>query len=91
MSVDFSSVQNHYERAVFDELLEARQRFPTIGDEWIPDVACVALNMLPVRYVRHPVDLCFYMSNADRAAMNLAVQKAVQDALVFMVERMTKD
>jgi hypothetical protein len=90
MSVDFSSVRNHYERAVFEELLEVRQQFATIGDELLPDVACLALNRLPVRYVRHPVDLCFYMSNADRAEMNRAVQQAVQEALQFMSERLAK-
>jgi hypothetical protein len=90
MSVDFSSVQNHYERAVFERILESRWDYPLISDEALPDVACLALNKLPVRYVRYPVDLCFYMTNKDRGDMNQAVHEAVHDALRFMSERLAK-
>ena len=90
MSVDFSSVQNHYERAVFEQVLESRWNYPLISDASLPDVACLALNKLPVRYVRYPADLCFYMTNDDRAEMNRAVQQSVQDALQFMSERLAK-
>jgi hypothetical protein len=53
-------------------------------------VACLALNKLPVRYVRYAVDLCFYMTNDDRAEMNRAVHQSVQDSLQFMSQRLAK-
>jgi hypothetical protein len=90
MSVDFSSVQNHYERAVFEQILESRWAYPLITDAALADVACLALNKLPVRYVRYAVDLCFYMTNDDRAEMNRAVHQSVQDSLQFMSQRLAK-
>lgn len=90
MSVDFSSVQNHYERAVFEQILESRGDYPLVRDDALPDVACLALNKLPSRYVRYPVDLCFYMTHKDRAEMSEAIYRAVHDALEFMSERIAR-
>ena len=52
----------------------------------IEDIACVALNHLPPRYVRHDVDLIFYMSSEERITMTSAVKEAVTDAMKLVAE-----
>jgi len=66
MSTDFTSIQNHHERPVFEAVL-AEQEHYLLGEDLLPDVACVALNRLPPRYIRHAVDMAFYQSEKERA------------------------
>ena len=86
MSTDFSSIQNHYERPVFEAVLEQHQHY-LMGEDLLPDVACVALNRLPPRYIRHAVDLAFYMSEKERAENERAVDEAVRGAFQFVQAR----
>jgi hypothetical protein len=69
MPPDFSTVQNHHERAVFEAVAALATAYPAIGDDpgLLADVACVALNRLPPRYIRHAVDLHFYLPAHERA------------------------
>ena len=55
-----------------------RARHP--DQDYLEDVACVALNQLPARYVRHEVDLAFYMPVEERLEMERAVTQAVARA-----------
>jgi len=57
MNVDFSSVHNHYERLVFEAVLQRASDYPNLDAQALPDVACVALNRMGSRYIRHAVDL----------------------------------
>jgi hypothetical protein len=66
MNADFSSVHNHYERPVFDMVSRMAANFPYLEEESLPDVACVALNRLGARYIRHSVDLAFYLTVKER-------------------------
>lgn len=86
MSLD-TNIQNYYERAVFDEiLLQTNTKHPIsedLNDELV-DIACVALNSLPPRYIRHTVDLTFYTSTVEQQEINDKVEKAVKDAIKFV-------
>ena len=62
MNVDFSSVHNHYERLVFETVLQRASDYRYLDAQALPDVACVALNRMGSRYIRHAVDLTFNMS-----------------------------
>ncbi len=64
IATEFTSVRNHNERAVFHAVARNAERYPGITDrpELLADVACVALNRLPARYIRHEVDYVFYLS-----------------------------
>ncbi len=86
MSIDFSSIQNHYERPVFEAVL-AQQENHLLGPDALPDVACVALNRLPPRYIRHAVDLAFYQSDKERSDTERAIADAVQYAFEFVQAR----
>ncbi len=41
------------------------------------DVACVALNRLPPRYIRHEVDFSFYLTERERREIDTAINEAV--------------
>jgi hypothetical protein len=85
-SADNESIHNYYERMVFDEihraLADQRNDIDLLGD-----IACVALNHLPPRYIRHDVDMAFYLSPREQMEMEDKVKNAVQQAIMFVQER----
>lgn len=87
MSIDFTSVHNHHERAVFETVLAAHGRYPQIDKNLLPDVACVALNRLPVRYICHVADMAFYLSDKERVEIDRSIQDAVHHAFEFVQAR----
>ena len=89
MSVDFTSIRNHNERAVYEAVIGMTARFPGIAgnDELIADVACVALNRLQPRYIRHEVDFTFYLTDKERADTERHVADAVEFAFGFVQAR----
>lgn len=89
MPVDFSSIRNHTERAVCDAVLAGAARFPGVAgsEELLADVACVALNRLQPRYIRHEVDFAFYQSERERSETERQVNDAVDYAFGFVQAR----
>jgi Late competence development protein ComFB len=86
---DFTSVRNHYEQAVFSAVLSARALYPAVGEspDLLVDVACVALNRVPARYIRHSVDLLFYLTDREREEFDRSVHEAVKHAFEFVQAR----
>jgi hypothetical protein len=89
MSADFTSVCNHNERAVYAMVTRFAERYPGIGHdpELLADVACVALNRLPPRYIRHQVDFVFYLSDRERQDNDRLLLEAVEYAFDFVQAR----
>lgn len=85
-SEDFDDIHNHYEGLVLDELRKVLAN-KDVDKEYIADVACVALNNLPSRYIRHDVDMMFYLSSEERSDIQEKVTKAVYEAVNFVDER----
>lgn len=84
----FETIYNYYEKLVSSALqdqLGGMERAP--DQDVIDDITCVALNQLPARYVRHTVDLVFYMSADERAHISRAVHEAVRMAIQFVTEQ----
>jgi competence protein ComFB len=54
--------------------------------ETLEDVACVALNHLPARYVRHSVDIAFYLTGEEREKVFHDVKQAVEAAFAFVAD-----
>jgi hypothetical protein len=86
---DFSSIQNHHEQAVFAAVSDRAADHPGLADnpELLADVACVALNRLPPRYIRHTVDLAFYLGDRERAETERQIDEAVEHAFGFVQAR----
>jgi predicted nucleic acid-binding protein len=88
MSADFDSIHNHHERAVFAAVNAAATRYPQLSDaELLSDIACVALNRLPPRYIRHEVDFAFYLTDRERGDNERAIAEAVHHAFEFVQAR----
>ena len=88
MSADFTSIHNFHERAVFEAVETRAKRFAHLATpELLADIACVALNRLPPRYIRHEVDFAFYLTDKERAANARMVADAVQFAFEFVQAR----
>lgn len=89
MRVDFASIHNHHEQAVFAAVLAAAPRYPAVAGQpdLLADVACVALNRLPPRYIRHAVDFTFFQTERERADHLEAVAGAVEQAFGFVQAR----
>ena len=92
MSEEFISVHNHREQAVFSAVAEAAERFPDVSNDpaLLADVACVALNRLQPRYIRHDVDYAFYLSDSERAEEERLTAEAVDSAFKFVQSRVAK-
>jgi Late competence development protein ComFB len=90
MSVDFSSIRNCRERAVFEAVLEASPRYPALAQDkdLLADVACVALNRMPPRYIRHEVDFAFYQTTRERMETARQLAAAVEQAFDFVQARL---
>ncbi|MDX2369798.1 MAG: late competence development ComFB family protein [Colwellia sp.] len=76
-------IHNYYEKLVthyfalgkFDEKYD---------DDFLADLTCVVLNQLPTRYIRHEVDMAFYLPASERFEMEEKVKKAISKAIEFM-------
>lgn len=90
MQINFEQVHNYYERLVFEEVVRRSAGFPAFTSDMLADVACVALNRLPARYVRHDVDLMFYLTEQERQAIELSMEEALQYAFRLVGERAAK-
>ncbi len=83
----FESIHNYYEMLVSTAVRDQLAGSDRASDQdFIDDVTCMALNQLPARYVRHTVDLMFYMTPDERAQMAHAVDDAVKMAIRFVAE-----
>lgn len=89
MTTRFELVHNHHERAVFTAIGEHAVHHPHLADDedLLSDVACVALNRLPPRYIRHEVDFAFYLTEKERTEADQAVRDAVKFAFEFVQAR----
>lgn len=81
-------ISNYYESLVFFCIQKKLKDRPEARDEeYIADVACVALNRLPARYIRHIVDTRFFESEDDIVKSNTAVENATSFAIEFINSR----
>jgi hypothetical protein len=84
---DIDFIHNYYERLVLQEILQQSSRVQVGDREFMADVACVALNRLPPRYIRHNVDMTFFMSPQDMHEIESKVTNAVAQALNYVESR----
>ncbi len=78
----FDSIHNYYETLVVRELIDYyASKIKSMDEDYLQDIACLALNMLPARYVRHDVDMAFFLTSNERKEISRMVAQAVQDAI----------
>ena len=76
------NIHNYYEQLVLNRLQEIIGQ--TDDHDFMEDIACVALNQLPARYVRHNVDMVYYLTADEREAMQQQIEKAVTHAIEYV-------
>ena len=90
MVFNFEQVHNYYERLIFEDVARMSEDFPDFTADMLGDVACVALNRLPARYVRHDVDMMFYLTEHERHVIEQAMAEALTFAFGFVTDRKAK-
>lgn len=81
-------IRNYCEQLVMDGIAAALAGSELAYDpDYAEDVACVALNRLPPRYIRHAIDLAFYMPADERRELEQQIDIAVRDALDLISRR----
>jgi len=76
---ELQSVHNYYERPVFNHIQE---HYFDVGltENQLADMACIALNRIAPRYIRHDIDMSFYMSAKEYQEIQARIEKAVKKA-----------
>ena len=83
-------IHNYYEKLVVDYInLNNLER--NHSPEFLSDLCCIVLNQLPSKYIRHEVDMAFYLPQSERWEMEMNVREAIERALEFMQSRETRD
>lgn len=81
----FDNIHNYFEKLVFEVIQDKLSTNELDDDEdFLGDVACVALNQLPARYVRHNVDMVFYMTIEEREQNQIIVEDAIDMAIDYV-------
>ncbi|MCB1644184.1 MAG: late competence development ComFB family protein [Pseudomonadales bacterium] len=75
------NIHNWYEKLVMAKLSEQLAEGEKFSEDEISDIACIALNHLPPRYVRHSVDMSFYTSPQEREEMDQRIDAAISHAV----------
>jgi len=88
----FDSIHNYYETLVVRELIQTFvEDIRDMDEDYLQDIVCIALNMLPSRYVRHDVDMAFFLTTNERIEMDKAVADAVIKAKKHVDEQYDED
>ncbi|WP_018694023.1 late competence development ComFB family protein [Algicola sagamiensis] len=76
-------IHNFYEHLVANQIaalgLENEK-----SEDYLSDLCCIALNTLPPRYIRHEVDMAFFLPQHERIEMEVQVKKAVDRAMEIL-------
>ena len=76
-------IHNFYEHLVIEHL-EANDFIHNHDQEFLADLCCLALTQLPARYIRHDIDMAFYLSTAERQKMSEDVERALDLAFSYL-------
>jgi hypothetical protein len=89
--MNFESIHNYYETLVVEHIMDTVAKEADSDQDFLEDVACLALNQLPARYVRHDVDMAFFLTTREREKMQKNITEAVLDATRRVRESRHKD
>ena len=78
----FEGIHNYYEQLVLKQIID--MGIDANNEDYLEDIACIALNQLPARYVRHNVDMVFYMTADEHTKMYADVEHAVKTAIKYI-------
>jgi hypothetical protein len=79
-------IHNFYEHLVLEHL-EANNLTQVYDKEFLADLCCLTLSQLPARYIRHDIDMAFYLGQSERMKMSDQVDIAIEHSLNFLQEK----
>ncbi|NRA62500.1 MAG: late competence development ComFB family protein [Psychrobium sp.] len=79
-------IHNYYEHLVIENISK-RQLDMHYDKEFLADLCCLSLSNLPARYIRHEIDMAFYLSSTQRQSMCDEVISAIDDALNYLTRQ----
>jgi hypothetical protein len=92
MYAAFELIHNHHERPVLAAVAAALPNFPEMAEgDLVADIACVALNRMRPRYIRHDVDMAFYQTDKERLQIEAEIAAAVIYAYEFVQARASRN
>ncbi len=74
----------NYNERLIAEYLNKNKLTEHKDPDYLADLCCLALNQLPARYIRHEVDMAFYLPASERLSMEMMVDEAMQKAIDFL-------
>jgi competence protein ComFB len=90
LPIGIDTIHNYYERLVLEQLMTMHAAGQVRAD-MLADVACVALNHLPPSYIRHEVDMAFYLSPHEYEEIEAKVRNAIDNGIRFVEQRGRRD
>lgn len=85
--MNFEGIHNYYESLVIEQVMNTVASEGESSEDELEDIACLALNQLPARYVRHDVDMAFFLTTRERERMQHQITEAVLSAVRMVHER----
>ena len=86
--MNFASLYNYYEHLVFEYISKHLvPKYPDQDEDFFLDVACYSLTRLPARYIRHEIDMIYYLAPGENEEMQKRIEQTVDDAAVFINSR----
>ena len=85
--MNFEAIHNYYESLVIEHVMNTVAKNGDHDEDFLEDVVCLSLNRLPARYVRHDVDMAFFLTTREREKMQHDITEAVLDAVHTVTER----
>ncbi|MFT5676106.1 MAG: hypothetical protein ACI808_002043 [Paraglaciecola sp.] len=76
-------IHNYYEHLVLEKI-DILGLSKSKSNDYIADLSCLALNQMSPRYIRHEVDMSFYLPQSEKQQMEMNVQDAIEKALKFL-------
>lgn len=83
--MELDSIHNYFERLVFNEIKE-NYIGKELSEEQLTDMACLALNQIPPRYIRYDIDMSFFMTPQQHHEVEQKVALAVETAYHKMLD-----
>ncbi|HEH9432916.1 TPA: late competence development ComFB family protein [Aeromonas sobria] len=77
-----TDIHNFYEHLVLKEIEKQNLQQTLTGDQ-MADLCCLTLNQLPSHYIRHNVDMIYFLTDAKRTEM----ERLVLDALTLALQK----
>jgi hypothetical protein len=83
----FAGIKNFAEQLVFARMQETLIAQGINDEDFLEDVACLALNQLPPRYIRFSVDLVVNLDQDERDQLEEDAADAVRKAVDIVTHR----